>query len=918
MKKGYSRSQKLLSLALEKTATKAHKSESEKKKNIHIKEVSADVHKLLLKDSICSDDGELDQTRPTNEMEYLAEKENIKRNGVEKEVFNTENELYSIGTNNSIMQQSVEQKGNNKEYNIDQAVANEEQELTLDNISTSVTSEAAKHAVIVQMNVGTETNQGFSAPAEHEPHNILIDPPIFTTNDMTSLQEGGTISQIPTTTIRQINTIAVENNVTSEGGLAETAQSIFAEMYADKVPEISTSWDTDDNNITDMLLDLDCMNNSTENIIQAADLSLGIEIEVPFINMENGLKEGPPFKEMENDLKKGSHNTDHKQVSERKNESNTPQISENDSQNTDHDYAPPVRNKVARGKRKLAHQQRQRGESYIGYSRANNGNVTHDKPKPARTIKPRCNHTKPKKCNDQTFQCASVGDDTREKLFEQFWALPSWAAKAAYIKGSTNTRKPKRRRKESDVSWKQESHDCFLQNDEGANVRVCRSFFLATLCIGRDSFQRWVKNGLQEIEEDTDGDAVHSEDEVSVPDQPNMKTTHKVRRQHVVEWLDQVPKVPSHYCRASSQRVYVEATFRSVSHMYRIYSTWCIEHSYETVSRQIFATMLEEKKISIHSPRKDQCDTCCKYKVGQIDEQVYQAHREKQQEAREAKQKAKDSANQSKLVVTMDLQSVLLVPNIQASASYYKTKLQVHNFTLYSLNDEEVTLYVWDEANGGVGVNEFVSCITDFVEAQDYQHIVLISDGCGHQNRNKVLTSALSDLSQKKSIVIEQLILERGHTMMEADSVHSTLENIFVPPIYATSDYLAQMRMARPRKPYIIKALDYSFFKNYDSLPSNFKSIRPGIKPGDNTVTDIRALLYKPTGEVAYKLRHTEDYEDLPQRRRSVSMRDTTSRVTPLYQEPVPIKKEKYNHLQQLKTLIPSQYHHFYDSLSYN
>ena len=205
---------------------------------------------------------------------------------------------------------------------------------------------------------------------------------------------------------------------------------------------------------------------------------------------------------------------------------------------------------------------------------------------------------------------------------------------------------------------------------------------------------------------------------------------------------------------------------------------------------------------------------------------------------------------------------------------------------MYGLNDAEVTLYVWDEANGGVGVNEFVSCITDFVEAQDYQHIVLISDGCGHQNRNKVLTSALSDLSQKKSIVIEQLILERGHTMMEADSVHSTLENIFVPPIYAPSDYLASHE-GKAQKPFIIKALDYSFFKNYDSLQSNFKSIRPGIKPGDNVVTDIRALLYKPTGEVAYKLRHNEEYQDLPQQRRSVSMRDSTSSsVTPLYQEP--------------------------------
>lgn len=49
--------------------------------------------------------------------------------------------------------------------------------------------------------------------------------------------------------------------------------------------------------------------------------------------------------------------------------------------------------------------------------------------------------------------------------------------------------------------------------------------------------------------------------------------------------------------------------------------------------------------------------------------------------------------------------------------------------------------------------------------------------------------------------------------MMEADSVHSTLEKIFKPPIYSPSDYIARMRLARPKQPYILKYKIIIFLK---------------------------------------------------------------------------------------------------------
>ena len=110
-------------------------------------------------------------------------------------------------------------------------------------------------------------------------------------------------------------------------------------------------------------------------------------------------------------------------------------------------------------------------------------------------------------------------------------------------------------------------------------------------------------------------------------------------------------------------------------------------------------------------------------------------------------------ADETTLVVTMDLQSVLLAPNLLASAIYQATNRSCKSTTshFYNLNGSSVTLYVWHEGNGAVGSNEFVSCIVNYIRGHGHPKVILISDGCGYQNRNKTLSSALSDLAKEKT-----------------------------------------------------------------------------------------------------------------------------------------------------------------------
>lgn len=516
--------------------------------------------------------------------------------------------------------------------------------------------------------------------------------------------------------------------------------------------------------------------------------------------------------------------------------------------------------------------------------------------------------------------CASLTDKDRMELFKRFWKLETWNEKKLFVRNLVITRPIRRRRKETKDSTKtfkkSEGHDYFLTTCNGPKLKVCHKMFMGSLNLGEDCLKRWIKEEKSVSESSTEN-AVSSHSPLT----KHKKQTRQIllkKNLHdtVVEWLDFIPKVPSHYCRSSSARKYVDNAFISKQNMYKIFKTWCLENEKTATHIKAFREILREKKISIHKPRKDQCDTCVGFKCGTVSEEVYSAHREKEQAGRIAKANMKATASeQNKLVITMDLQSVLTCPKLLASQSYYKLKLQMHNFTIYALNNKKVALYVWHEANGGVTSNEFTSCLIHYLSStlDDFQSFVLISDGCNYQNRNKTLASALNDFAFEKQVTIQQLFLEKGHTMMEADSVHSALEHYFYPPINSPSDYIARMRMARPNLPYAIKVLDYTFFKKFEQ-PSNFQSIRPGKRAKDPTVVDIRQIKYLPDGKVFYTLDYSENWHELPHHR---SIQALISYNVPLYKNPIPISDEKFKHLQDLKQVIEKDHHPFYDALSH-
>ncbi|CAG9822236.1 unnamed protein product [Phaedon cochleariae] len=279
----------------------------------------------------------------------------------------------------------------------------------------------------------------------------------------------------------------------------------------------------------------------------------------------------------------------------------------------------------------------------------------------------------------------------------------------------------------------------------------------------------------------------------------------------------------------------------------------------------------------------------------QVEECVYQVHINAEEAARS--EKSVDKKNAEENCFTMDVQAVKLCPKLEVSTAYYKSKLQIHNFTIYNLSTHQSENFVWNESEGELCSSVFATCIVKHLESYlniEVKPIIIWSDSCGYQNKNNILSNSLSLLATKYSVTIEQKYLEKGHTQMECDSTHSLIERRLKGKyIYLPTDYINIIREARKKPfPLDVEYLDHLYFLNFeDTNCKRYNSIRPGSRKNDLKVNNLRCLKYESEGTIFYKCAFTDSYVLLPQRQKAV---DVNYVPEPLYQERLKIKKVVY------------------------
>lgn len=549
---------------------------------------------------------------------------------------------------------------------------------------------------------------------------------------------------------------------------------------------------------------------------------------------------------------------------------------------------------------------RMRGLVYKGLKKDQKGRFNMSVLRCARTLKETCISEKCK--NSKNRFCSKFGAQSRNNIFEYFWKKLNWDSRKQYVANLIDIIPTNRCTTQN--STRSVTYVYHLKTAENLKLQVCKKMFLNTLGLRNNMVHDWCKKSEH---------GMHETDK-SFKDRGKAKINRTKEAATAMEnFFMELPKLPSHYCRASSTKQYLEPIYEKKSDVYRVYKLYCNTKGISVLSKSRFLKAFEENNLALHRPKKDQCDVCVSHSLGNIPDSDYAQHIANKEAARQKKEEDKKRAKESMgsiAMFTADVQAVMMAPFIKATAIYYKTKLCVHNYTVFNLVTKEVDCYLWNESDGGLEANVFASLLISHLSAYlsknpATKEIIIYTDNCGYQNKNNILANALFNFAHLNDIEVTHNYLEKGHTQMEVDSAHSLIERKKKNrEIYLPTDYINICREARLSQPFHVHYLDFTMFQNYEQLKF-FPSIRPGARRGDPTVAQIKSLKYN-NHEVLYKINYTDEYSKY---KHAPVVGDYT--LKPLYKKPIKIAETKYLHLQELKPVLPQTSWNFYDNLNH-
>jgi hypothetical protein len=175
------------------------------------------------------------------------------------------------------------------------------------------------------------------------------------------------------------------------------------------------------------------------------------------------------------------------------------------------------------------------------------------------------------------YKCATkLSAKDRKEVFDGFWKL-SDSEKNYFYANTTDRIVKDRKRTKAENSRRTYSVQYHLVRGTD-RIRDCKTFYLTTLDISAKRIEYFYSR--EEGFDDQRGK--HSKNKVSEKERERI-------RQHIRSF----PRIPSHYCRSSTTKEFLEATL-SVSKMYNLYVLECEENHInpvkESMYRKIFNT----------------------------------------------------------------------------------------------------------------------------------------------------------------------------------------------------------------------------------------------------------------------------------------------------------------------------------------
>lgn len=276
--------------------------------------------------------------------------------------------------------------------------------------------------------------------------------------------------------------------------------------------------------------------------------------------------------------------------------------------------------------------------------------------------------------------------------------------------------------------------------------------------------------------------------------------------------------------------------------------------------------------------------------------------------------------------ITFDLQAVLTTPFAGDAQIYYLRKLSAYNFTIYESASHRGHCYIWDETEGGRGSNEVSTCLLMFIKSLPpvVTHLSTFSDTCGGQNRNQFICAAMIHATRTTQMeTIDLKYMESGHSYLEADSMHSTIERAKRhQKIYTTREW--EILIAGSKKsgdPYIVNRLGHEDFYDVKELSKNIMMNRNRNTDGDVVQwLKVKHLRFQKSKPYVISYRYNLDDEtflEMNVRTQRRGRRSQEASLKAAYTARLPISSAKKKDLLKLLKdgVIPKEYTQFYTDL---
>lgn len=530
-----------------------------------------------------------------------------------------------------------------------------------------------------------------------------------------------------------------------------------------------------------------------------------------------------------------------------------------------------------------------------------------------KTVKERMCNTN-EKC---PFKCSIViTKEERKLIHDSFWKL-SDEKKVHFYSKHIKRKIAARKRTRSEISKKQYSYEYFFIV-HGVQIKVCQAYFLNTLNISKQRIYYFFK--------------MFQNSSTNIPRSPLQgkhvkKCISEEKKNEVRNHIKSFPTVDSHYCRASTNKKYLETNL-SLKRMYELY----VQMVDEPVKFNCYATIFtNEFNISFYKPKKDICDKCTEYKMNKSPTEAetakYNNHinRKKLGYLERNNDRNRYLNDNSVAVVTFDLQNTFSLPKSNVSTNFYKTKLSCYNLTAHCNNI--VYNAIWHEFQcGRAGIHiacALIKILKQIIRSNpETKKLILWSDSCVPQNKNSIMSFALQSLLNseegKNLETIEQKFGEPGHgNVQEIDNAHSCIERYLRNLEIWSPLTLIRLLLSIPKTwklKFKILQMQRSDYYNYQFLSSQFTY-------QNIPYTKVKNLIYEKTDLLVIKYRESFDGV-VHSVKLAYSKRINANLVVQLpknipqlpYKVPI-IPAQKKKHLLEMLPQMPNEERDFYYAL---